>query len=301
MLTEYNEIFLKNILLNTHSIAIVGAKDVAGQAVDRVGKYLMQKGYLVVPVHPVRKNVWDLPTYTNIKDIPFCVDMVLVFRASEHCLTHAKESLDMHQRPKTFWMQLGIHSTEAKELLEKESSIQVIEDRCVKIEHEKGKIPSIPQVFDCKQCGDCCYGQGGIVLTQKDIEKLSKSLNMDSEEFKKNYTEIRNEKTSLKSENNSCVFFSKNKNCLVHENKPDVCRAWPYFTGNMQDDVSLDMAKEFCPGIHPKTKHEHFVQKGHQILQQEKLNKAHCKQEPNALLCKCLMIKPFNQKQKPLS
>ena len=48
----------------SRSVAIIGAKDKAGQAVDRVGRYLLEQGYTIFPVHPVRKTVWGLPAVT---------------------------------------------------------------------------------------------------------------------------------------------------------------------------------------------------------------------------------------------
>lgn len=50
-------------------------------------------------------------------------------------------------------------------------------------------------------------------------------------------------------EDGYCVFFRQGSGCGVHEGKPSICRAWPFFRGNIEDPASLAMAKEFCPGI----------------------------------------------------
>ena len=95
---------IRDVLQRSRSIAIVGAKDKAGQPVDRVGRYLLDKGYTIFPVHPVRKTVWGL---TALPWKPLC-----------------------------FWMQEGIRSAEARALLEPEQ-ILVVEDLCLMVEHAR--------------------------------------------------------------------------------------------------------------------------------------------------------------------
>lgn len=127
---------LRRLLTETRVIAVVGAKDAPGQAVDRVGRYLIKAGYDVIPVHPVRKNVWGLTTYASLADIPRPVDMVDVFRAPQYCPDHAREALAMSPRPKVFWMQLGIRSEEAAALLA-EQGVIVVEDACLMVDHAR--------------------------------------------------------------------------------------------------------------------------------------------------------------------
>lgn len=127
---------LRQLLAETRVIAVVGAKDAPGQAVDRVGRYLIKAGYDVIPVHPVRKNVWGLTTYASLADIPRPVDMVDVFRAPQYCPDHAREALAMSPRPKVFWMQLSIRSEEAAALLA-EQGVIVVEDACLMVDHAR--------------------------------------------------------------------------------------------------------------------------------------------------------------------
>lgn len=127
---------LRPLLQATRTIAIVGAKDKAGQPVDRVGRYLMSVGYTVYPVHPARRTVWGLPAYANLAALPTAVDMVNLFRAPQYCPEHAKEILQLPWKPKSFWMQLGIRSAEAGQLLHN-AGIQVIEDCCIMVEHRR--------------------------------------------------------------------------------------------------------------------------------------------------------------------
>lgn len=127
---------IRDLLQQARTIAVIGAKDKPGQPVDNVGQYLIQAGYRVVPVHPKRKNVWGLETWPSILDIPFPVDIIDVFRAPDYCPDHAREVLELNYTPLCFWMQLGIRCPEAGEIL-KNQPITVIQDKCLKIEHER--------------------------------------------------------------------------------------------------------------------------------------------------------------------
>lgn len=124
------------LLRTAKTIAVVGAKDKPGQPVDSVGRYLMEAGYTVIPVHPVRRGVWGLATYETIGDIPFPVDIVNVFRASQHCADHAREVLALPVLPGTFWMQSGIRSPEAGTMLSA-AGVRVVEDRCIMVDHQR--------------------------------------------------------------------------------------------------------------------------------------------------------------------
>ena len=123
------------------SIAIIGAKDKPGQAVDRVGRYLLDQGYRVVPVHPVRKTVWGLPAVPSITELQEPVDIINLFRSPEYCPGHAHEVLRLGWRPKLFWMQLGIRSPEACTALAA-TGITVVEDACIMVEHARLLCPS---------------------------------------------------------------------------------------------------------------------------------------------------------------
>lgn len=127
---------LRALLGNAHSIAIIGAKDKPGQAVDRVGRYLLEQGYRVFPVHPVRKSVWGLPAVASLAELPEPVDIVNLFRAPEYCPAHAEEVLRLAWRPALFWMQLGIRSPEARLALAG-AGITVVEDACIMVEHAR--------------------------------------------------------------------------------------------------------------------------------------------------------------------
>lgn len=127
---------LKHLFEENSVIAIVGAKDKPGSPVEHVGRYLIEQGYDVLPVHPARKDVWGLPTYKTLQDLPKVPDIVCFFRTSDACAEHAREILALSWRPKVFWMQEGISSKEAGELMAKEGVI-VVEDACIEVEHKR--------------------------------------------------------------------------------------------------------------------------------------------------------------------
>ncbi|QGY42056.1 CoA-binding protein [Pseudodesulfovibrio cashew] len=129
----YNDKELAALLAEVKTVAVIGAVDKPGRPVHDVGRAMIDMGLKIIPVHPVRQNVWGLTTYKSVTDIPEQVDLVDVFRNAQFCPDHAREVLEMASPPKCFWMQSGIISPEAREIL-KDSGITVIEDRCLKVE-----------------------------------------------------------------------------------------------------------------------------------------------------------------------
>ena len=127
---------LRGLLSKARTIAIVGAKDKPGQPVDDVGRYLISEGYNVIPVHPVRRNVWGLKTYASLADIPEPVDIVDVFRANSYCPEHAKEAAALPHTPSVFWMQLGIGSEEAQKIASG-AGMSTVANRCIMVDHRR--------------------------------------------------------------------------------------------------------------------------------------------------------------------
>ncbi len=123
------------------------------------------------------------------------------------------------------------------------------------------------QVFECKKCGHCCEGRGGIVLSQRDLDRLAAFLGVDPAIARERYAELSNGKLKVRTgPDGFCIFFKTGSGCAVHAGKPDICRAWPFFRGNLVDDVSLDMARDFCPGISRATTFENFQRAGREYL-----------------------------------
>lgn len=127
---------IKTILQEAKTIAVVGAKDKPGHPVDGVGRYLIRVGYQVIPVHPVRKEVWGLPAYPRIQDVPKAIDVLDIFRRSEFCPEHAREVLELQRPPLLFWMQEGISNQEVHSILHR-TSVTIVEDHCLLKVHKE--------------------------------------------------------------------------------------------------------------------------------------------------------------------
>lgn len=120
-----------------------------------------------------------------------------------------------------------------------------------------------PRAFSCRMCGHCCQGTGGIVVSPEEQQRLCRFLQLDLTSFCNQYTELTASKRIIKSNASGyCVFFDKKSGCLVHDAKPDVCRAWPFFRGNLLDPTSWKMAQDYCPGICRQVSHGEFVRQG---------------------------------------
>ncbi len=142
----------------------------------------------------------------------------------------------------------------------------------------------IDSVFDCKMCGHCCQGQGGIVASASERERLAAHLGLSVDEFCAVYTQPQGAKLVLRSrEDGFCIFFDPEKACTVHPAKPDVCRAWPFFRGNLVDEVSWELAQDYCPGIRPESGHAEFARQGVAYLVNKALTKQGRPDEANAL------------------
>ncbi len=139
-------------------------------------------------------------------------------------------------------------------------------------------------VFNCKMCGQCCRGEGGIIVVQEEIEHICKYLNIPEQVFISEYL-IKDVcgKYSIKiNKHGYCIFFDTKKGCKIHVVKPNICRAWPFFKGNLEDVISFEMAKEYCPGINKDIGFDEFKKYGYRFLRQNGLITL-CKNGPNAL------------------
>lgn len=126
--------------------------------------------------------------------------------------------------------------------------------------------------FDCKMCGHCCLGEGGIVVSPRDLVRIAAHLELTPEQFAERHGVWKHGKLFIKvGEDGYCTFFVMGKGCGVHVAKPDICRAWPYFRGNVVDADSLELAKDFCPGIRTDVPHAEFARQGRAYLKENGL------------------------------
>ena len=133
---NYPDSFIKKILEESNTIAIVGASSKEDRDSYKVMKYLLQKGYKVFPVNPYEsgKNILGQKCYEDLESIKQSVDIVDVFRANEAGLGIAKQAIKISA--KVLWTQEDIIHHEAAELVEK-AGLKVVMDRCPKKELSK--------------------------------------------------------------------------------------------------------------------------------------------------------------------
>jgi len=132
IISEDSEI--KDILENAKTIAILGLSPKPDRDSNRVAKYLKDHGYRIIPVRPGQEEILGQSAYPTLDDIKEHVDIVDVFRNPKQIVPHAHEAIRM--QPKVFWMQLGIENQKAALLLVK-AGIDVVMNKCIKIEHDK--------------------------------------------------------------------------------------------------------------------------------------------------------------------
>ena len=139
--------------------------------------------------------------------------------------------------------------------------------------------------FDCRMCVHCCEGKGGSVVSPSDLQRLCDFLRMPADAVIAAYGEQAGDKLKIRcGEDGYCIFFRQGKGCIVHEGKPSICKAWPFFRGNIEDPESLALAKDFCPGINPDISHEDFAREGMAYLEKERLLASDTRTEANALI-----------------
>ena len=121
-------------ILILHTIAVVGLSPKAERPSHGVARYLLAQGYRVIPVNPAHEEIIGLKCYPSLKAIPEPVEVVDVFRRAEHAVPMAEEAIAVGA--KAFWLQLGIVNDDAVRLAE-EAGLLAVQNRCIKIEHER--------------------------------------------------------------------------------------------------------------------------------------------------------------------
>jgi Fe-S-cluster containining protein len=116
------------------------------------------------------------------------------------------------------------------------------------------------KAFQCQMCGHCCYGEGGIFLEKREIKDIAGFLETPVASFLYRFCEEKLGRYQLKTgEDRFCIFFTKEKKCLINPVKPKRCRQWPFVPAIVRDKENWEMIKEACPGIHPDCSFDAFV------------------------------------------
>jgi predicted CoA-binding protein len=124
------------ILTENHTIAMVGLSADPMRPSHFAAIYMQSEGYDLIPVNPryAGETILGQPVYASLEEIPRPVDIVDVFRRADELPAIAESAIAIGA--KVLWMQLGVINEKAARIA-REGGLEVVMDRCVKIEHAR--------------------------------------------------------------------------------------------------------------------------------------------------------------------
>ena len=125
---------LEKLLRDSRTIAVVGLSSKAWRASHGVSKYMQSRGYRIIPVNPREREILGEAAYPKLEDVREPVDIVNVFRRSEHVPEVVENAIRIGA--KAVWMQLGIVHEAAAERA-RAAGLTVVMDRCLLVEHQR--------------------------------------------------------------------------------------------------------------------------------------------------------------------
>ena len=121
-------------ILSYKTVAVVGCSPREDRASNRVAHYLKSAGYRIIPVNPGHSEILGEKCYPNLVEIPEKVDIVDIFRKSEHILPIVRDAIKIGA--KAVWMQDGLEDALAAGEAEK-SGLKVVMNNCILREHQR--------------------------------------------------------------------------------------------------------------------------------------------------------------------
>jgi len=136
--TTYSDDYIAGILGDAKTIAMVGASATTNRPSYFAMKYLLGKGYRMIPVNPglAGREILGQRVFAALADVPGPVDIVDIFRSSAAALAIVREAIALKDKLaiKVIWMQLGVvNATAAAEA--EAAGLKVVMNRCPKIEY----------------------------------------------------------------------------------------------------------------------------------------------------------------------
>jgi predicted CoA-binding protein len=125
---------LRRILLQSHTIAVVGLSSSWYRPSFFAAKYMQDHGYRIIPVNPNYPEVLGEKCYPTLRAIADRIDIVDCFRKADEIEPIAQDAVDIGA--KVLWMQLGIRNDKAAKIA-LDAGLDVVMDHCVKIEHAR--------------------------------------------------------------------------------------------------------------------------------------------------------------------
>ncbi|MGL4208248.1 MAG: YkgJ family cysteine cluster protein [Candidatus Adiutrix sp.] len=106
------------------------------------------------------------------------------------------------------------------------------------------------QIFECQQCGDCCWGRGGVRLDPNEAAFVATFLGITSEELATLYLNEGPPPWDIRTgPDGFCLFHQDNGTCLIHAVKPMVCAQWPFLPSILNDESAFNDAALSCLGF----------------------------------------------------
>jgi predicted CoA-binding protein len=116
------------------TIAVVGCSPNPERDSHRIARLLQAKGHRVIPVNPGHEKILGEKCYSSLTEIPESIDMVDIFRRSEHVAPIVDEAIEVGAT--VVWMQLGVIDERAAAKAQ-QAGLTVVMDRCPAIEYRR--------------------------------------------------------------------------------------------------------------------------------------------------------------------
>jgi uncharacterized protein len=131
-----NDDALRDLLLDTKVIAVVGLSANPDRPSNQVAWYLHHQGFRLFGVNPMctQPEVFGVPVLPSLDQVPDPIDLVDVFRRPEYTPDVARDAVAVGAG--ALWLQLGVRSDEARAIATG-AGLAYVEDRCLKVEHAR--------------------------------------------------------------------------------------------------------------------------------------------------------------------
>lgn len=131
---QFGDEELQRILETNQNIAVVGISAQEDLPAHTIPAYLQRKGYRIFPVNPNLDAILGEKAYPDLRAIPEPVDLVLIFRRSEHVPPLVEQAIEIGAR--VVWMQEGIINELAAEVARR-AGLDVVMDLCIRTTHRR--------------------------------------------------------------------------------------------------------------------------------------------------------------------
>jgi uncharacterized protein len=120
-------------IYNFKNIAVVGMSRDPAKAAHFVPKYMIERGFNVIPVNPSAVEILGRRTYSRVSDIKSQIDILDIFRPSEDVYPIVEDSI-RKRGIRIIWLQEGIYNSDAEKIA-RDNNIEFVFNRCIMAEH----------------------------------------------------------------------------------------------------------------------------------------------------------------------